>query len=121
MSEQRREHPRYAIELDAVITAGELRISGRTENLSKGGFCMLASEGVPLGTPCEVQLSLVFSENQFSEHLNLAATVVWCTPTAGRQQIGVKFAPLDPQARGYLDLFMQFLAGGEDDEESDDA
>jgi c-di-GMP-binding flagellar brake protein YcgR len=120
MSDQRRQHPRYAIELDAAIVTDERQLSGRTNNLSKGGFCMLADDSLPLGTPCRAKLALVFSENQFSEHLELEATVVWSTPTAGRYQVGVKFAKLDAQSRNYLDLFIQFLEGGEDDTESHD-
>ena len=117
---QRRAHPRYAIELDAAIVTDDRQLNGRTNNLSKGGFCMLTDDSLPLGTPCKAKLALVFSENQFSEHLELTATVVWSTPTAGRYQVGVKFTQLDAQSRNYLDLFIQFLEGGEDDTESDD-
>src|SRR5687767_3115809 len=101
MSDQRRKHPRYAIELDAAIVIDDRKLSGRTNNLSKGGFCMLADDALPLGTPCRAMLALVFSENQFSEHLELEATVVWSTPTAGRYQLGVKFAQVDAQSRNY--------------------
>jgi len=119
MTEQRRAHPRYAIELDATLTTVDRKVSGRTENLSKGGFCMDTEEALPLGTSCEASIALVFSENQFSEHLTIPATVVWCTATRKGHQVGVKFAPLDPQTRGYLDLFIQFLEGGEDEHNDD--
>ena len=39
----------------------------------------------------------MFSETEFSEHLILPATTVWCTPIKGAYQIGVKFAALDAQ------------------------
>lgn len=114
---KRREHPRYAIELDAEIEVAGERVGGRTRDLSRGGFCMLAQAPLPIGAECRVQLSLVFSENQFSEHLVLPATIIWCTPTQGAHQVGIKFGALEPQSRGYLDLFMQFLDAGEDESE----
>ncbi len=114
MSDDNRQHPRYAVELDAeIIGADGDSVVGRTRDLSKGGFCMLSRGSMPIGTACKVKLALVFSENQFSEHLILPSTVVWCTPTQGAQQIGVKFAPLDLQNRGYLDMFMKFIADGD--------
>lgn len=120
MSQEQRQHPRYAIELDAVIETAERKINGRTRDLSKGGFCVLAKEPVALGTPCKVKLALVFSENQFSEQLTLSATVVWCTPFQGVHQIGIKLAPIDPQNRGYLDMFIKFLEGGDEDASDED-
>ena len=44
-------------------------------------------------------------------------TVVWCTATRGLHQIGVKFGAVDPESRRYLELFMQFLDGGDDESE----
>jgi c-di-GMP-binding flagellar brake protein YcgR len=118
MSDQR-QHPRYAIELDAEITVGGVSVTGRTHDISRGGFCMLARQSAPVGASGDVKLALVFSETEFSEHLILAGMTVWCTPMKGVYQIGVKFAPLDPQHRAYLDLFIKFLDGG--DEADDDA
>lgn len=120
MTDQRREHPRYAIELDAEILLGETKVIGRTRDVSRGGFCMLAREPLQLSTVCDVSLSLVFSENQFSEQLHIPATIVWCTPTQGVFQIGFKFAQLTPEYRNYLTLFMQFLEGGEHDGEAEE-
>jgi hypothetical protein len=120
MSENRRQHPRYAIELDAEIHSRELRIVGRTRDVSKGGFCMLTERPLVIGTACEVLLALVFSENQFSEQLRLQATIVWCTPMRGMFQVGLKFAPLDAENRKYLSLFMQFLEDGEHDDDPED-
>lgn len=116
-----RQHPRYAIELDAEIHAGGTSVTGRTHDISRGGFCMMARGSVPVGASCEVKLALVFSETEFSEHLTLAATTVWCTPMKGVYQIGVKFAALDQTNRGYLDLFIKFLDGGEESDDDEDA
>jgi c-di-GMP-binding flagellar brake protein YcgR len=114
-----RQHPRYAIELDVEVIVAGTSAAGRTHDISRGGFCMLAGQSLPVGASGEVKLALVFSETEFSEHLTLPAMTVWCTPMKGAYQIGVKFGQLDPSIRGYLDLFMKFLEGGED--EDDDA
>ena len=115
--DDQRQHPRYAIELDAEIRAGELRVLGRTRDISRGGFCMQAAQPIVAGSGCDVTLALVFSENQFSEQLALNASVAWCTPVKGSFQIGVKFEKLAPQQLGYLDLFIKFLDEGAEEEE----
>lgn len=112
-----RQHPRYAIELDAEIAVGEVVVDGRTHDISRGGFCMLARHPVPVHAACNVKLALVFSENEFSEHLTLPAVTVWCTPVKNAYQVGIKFGQLDAQARAYLDLFIKFLDGGDDGDE----
>jgi c-di-GMP-binding flagellar brake protein YcgR len=119
MTVENRQHPRYAIELDAEITVAGTSVSGRTHDISRGGFCMLAKQSVPVGASGQVKLALVFSETEFSEHLVLPATTVWCTPLKGAYQIGVKFVTLDAQNRAYLDLFMKFLDGGEEADEDE--
>jgi hypothetical protein len=113
MNDQR-QHPRYAIELDAEVLVGGQSVAGRTADISKGGFCMLAKGSVPVGATGEVKLALVFSETEFSEHLTLPAMTVWCTPMKGVYQIGVKFTALDQQSRAYLDLFIKFLDDGDE-------
>jgi hypothetical protein len=114
-----RQHPRYAIELDAEVIVGGVSVAGRTHDISGGGFSMLARSPVPVHAMGQVRLALVFSETEFSEHLTLPAMTVWCTPMKGAYQIGVKFAQLDAQNRGYLDLFIKFLDGGEDGEDDE--
>jgi hypothetical protein len=49
--------------------------------------------------------------------LQLPASTVWCTPLKSGYQIGVKFDQLDPTNRAYLDLFIKFLDGGEDNDD----
>lgn len=116
----KRQHPRYAIELDCEIAVGEVVVAGRTHDISKGGFSMLAKQAVPVHAPGQVKLALVFSETEFSEQLVLPATAMWCTPIKNAYQIGVKFVMLDPQSRAYLDLFIKFLDGGDDDDDDDE-
>jgi hypothetical protein len=122
---QQRAHPRYAIELDVILELDSgVRVQGRTQDISRGGFCLLApptTQQVAPTTGCLVRLALVFSENEFSEQLTLRGNVVWCTPLKDGVQVGVKFETLDEQGRGYLDLFMKFLEEGREDDDSDDS
>lgn len=120
MTEQR-QHPRYAIELDVEVNVAGTRVAGRTHDISRGGLCMLASQSVPVGASGEAKLALVFSENEFSEQMTLAATTVWCTPMKGVYQIGLKFGRLDAQDRAYLDLFIKFLDGGDDEPDDEES
>lgn len=117
MSNEQRQHPRYAIELDVEVTVDDVTVAGRTHDISRGGFCMQAVSPLPAHEPCSVKLALVFSETEFSEHLILPGTTVWCTPFKGSFQIGVRFAQLDAQSRSYLELFTKFLDGGEEDDD----
>ncbi|MDB4965862.1 MAG: type pilus assembly PilZ [Myxococcales bacterium] len=116
MSDQR-QHPRYAIELDVEVIVDGVAVAGRTHDISRGGFCMLGRSPVAVPATGEVRLALVFSETEFSEHLSLPGSTVWCTPMKGQYQIGVKFSNLDAQSRGYLDLFIKFLDGGDEGED----
>ena len=126
MSEQQKQraHPRYAIELDAQLlpVGGGAAVDGRTHDISRGGFslmCPKMPELLPPGTICEVRLSLVFSETEFSEPLVLTGSAMWCTRLKQGTQVGVRFEGLDARMSGFLDLFIGFLEGGE--EEADKA
>jgi hypothetical protein len=115
---QARAHPRFAIELDAeLVLDGGSSVHGRTQDISRGGFCVLtpATSAVAPGTACTVKLALVFSETEFSEQLSLRAVVAWCTPLKAGVQVGVKFDSLDAQSKNYLDLFIRFLEEGPED------
>jgi hypothetical protein len=116
----KRQHIRYAIELDAKIETDAGSAEGRTHDLSKGGLCMMAKSSLPLGSACFVKIALVFSATEFSEQLNLPATIVWCTQVKTEYQIGLKFAQLTPQTRGYLDMFIKFLEGSREELDDDD-
>ena len=118
--EEHRQHPRYAIELDAIALFDGKRLAGRTHDISRGGFCLLLKEKLAVNSVGQVKLALVFSENQFSEQLTLPATIVWCTPFGGGFQVGIKFGAISPDMQGYLSLFMQFLEGGDGDDDDDD-
>jgi hypothetical protein len=112
-----RAHPRYAIELDAVLDIEGLAVAihCRTQDISAGGFCVQApveTPAVAVGKACGVKLALVFSDTEFSEQLSLRGTVAWSTRLKSGVQIGVKFDPLNDQGREYLGMFIKFLEEG---------
>jgi c-di-GMP-binding flagellar brake protein YcgR len=115
-----RQHPRYASELDAQIVIGHETVAGRTCDISMGGLSMLAQQYVPIRTPGSVRLALVFSDNEQSEQLTIPAEVVWCTPYNNAFQIGVKFINTDDHNRHFLELFIRFLDGHDDDVDEHD-
>jgi hypothetical protein len=118
--EEHRQHPRYAIELDAEALFDGRRFAGRSHDISRGGFCLVVPERLPINTNGQVKLALVFSDNQFSEQLTLPATIVWCTPIGGSFQVGIKFGAMPAAIEGYLSLFIQFLEGDDEDDEDED-
>ena len=118
--EDHRQHPRYAVELDAEALFDGRRFAGRTQDISRGGFCLHLPDRLPINSVGQVKLALVFSENQFSEQLTLPATIVWCTPFGGGYQVGFKFTGISAEIQGYLTLFIQFLEGDEDGDEDDE-
>ena len=108
---QRRER-RYAVDVDATLTleSGH-RVRARTRDLSHSGICLIAGESVPSGGPAAVELVLSFGNNSFSEPLNLAARIVWCTQLANSFQLGAMFEELTEQQEQFVDVFLQYLDG----------
>ncbi len=115
-----RQHPRYATDLEAICDHPQGTITGRTKNLSRGGLCMLGSEGLPVGTPVTAQLSLLFDGNQRSESLRVDGRVAWCTALGAQFQLGIQFLATNSEALSFLGLFMQFLEDGQHDTNPDD-
>jgi hypothetical protein len=108
-----REHPRFALEVDASIDVGDRQIPVRTRDLSRGGLCFVATSPVAAGAEVRMTLALVFDEATFSESLAVRARVVWCTPLAeGQYQLGTCFLGLTADNRTYLDLFLRYLKEG---------
>jgi hypothetical protein len=87
-------------------------IVGRTRNVSRGGLCAEVWEDIPAGTSIEIDLQLVFSDEQHSEPLRLAARIAWCTAIDEHFQVGVQFLPLHEETAADLQMFLRFLDGG---------
>ena len=107
-----REHTRYAHE--AAITlhvAGNVH-HGRTTNVSRGGLCADLAETIPMGSEVEVDMQLVFDEDEKSDALRLSAQVVWCTTVDEGYQIGLAFRPLNADKTKLINLFLRYLDDG---------
>lgn len=121
MNETPRAHPRYAVELDAELTIGSERAKGRTQNISKGGFCLESETAVSIGEHGVARLALVFEEGQFSEQLEIACQIMWCTKrSSGGYQVGVRFADIGAEMEQYLSIFIRYLEDGDGDGDGDD-
>jgi c-di-GMP-binding flagellar brake protein YcgR len=111
MTDDRREHPRYDVEIEARVQADGAQFAVRTRDLSRTGMCFSAPTVIAVGTAITVEAALKFSANAFSEALPLAARVVWCTRVRDGYQVGCAFLALNPQIAQYLDLFLKYLKG----------
>lgn len=110
----RRVHERFAVEVEAEVTSEAGSFSALTKDVSRGGACFVVLAPMVVGSDFEISLSLVLSENTFSEPLKLKGRVVWCTRTEEGFQIGAAFGGMDPDTREFLQLFLNFLAKGVD-------
>ncbi len=108
-----REHPRYALEIDAEVRIGEQSIPARTRNVSRGGLAITTDQALPVGVDVTISLALVFDEQAMSEPLPLEGRIVWCSPLAhrygGAYQLGLMFVGLRHEERSYIDMFLRFL------------
>lgn len=95
-----------------TFTVGDLRVTGRTSNVSRGGVCALVDQGIPAGTRVEVEMALIFGDASFSEPIQLGGRVVWSTPLESKHQVGLSFLALRPEQVKYLELFLRFLEEG---------
>ena len=122
----RRIDVRFAVEIESEVTSEAGTVRAITKDVSRGGACFEVTAPMATGSNFDIALSLVLSENSFSEPLKLKGKVVWCTPTPEGYQIGAAFGPLDADTKEFLKIFLSFLAKGvdvgqdEDDLEDED-
>jgi c-di-GMP-binding flagellar brake protein YcgR len=111
MSDERRQHPRYAVEIEARVVADGAELRAQTRDLSRSGMCFVTREPMSVGVPVVIEAALKFSANAFSEALPLSARVMWCTTVHDGYQVGVAFTRMQPQTLEYLELFLKYLKG----------
>lgn len=111
MADERRQHQRFAVEVEARVVADEIEFRARTRDLSRSGMCFVTPEALSLGIPVVIEAALKLSANAMSEALPLSARVMWCTPVPDGFQVGVAFTRLQRQTAEYLDLFLKYLKG----------
>ena len=112
MASEKRRFPRYALDVECELHAGDLTLRSRTRNLSLSGIAIMMAEPLPLGCEVTLQLALGFPDNERSEPIDLPATVMWCTPLAGAFQLGARFHELSPHLSHLVRVFIQFLQAG---------
>lgn len=109
MDRRDREHLRYAHEAELVLHARDEAVVGRTRNVSRGGLCATLTAPFAIGAELELDLHLVFAEDQQSEALRLPARVVWCTSVDDGYQVGLVFLPLAAEVAADLTMFLRYL------------
>jgi hypothetical protein len=107
----KRQHRRFAVDIQASVSLGERQLSARTRDISRAGLCLVSLEAIPRETQIEIELVLTFGDDGMSEPLHVLGVVVWCTSLFGAYQIGVKFVKVDSEQARYLNMFIGFLDG----------
>jgi hypothetical protein len=108
-----REHPRYAHEAAITVHVAGKGHHGRTTNVSRGGLCADLAGALTVGTDVEVDMQLVFEDDEKSDALRITSTVVWCTTVDDGYQIGLAFKPLNAEKTKLINLFLRYLDDGE--------
>jgi len=108
----RRIHERFAVEIEAEVTSEAGTFGAITKDVSRGGACFVVLAPMATGSSFDISLSLVLSENSFSEPLKLRGKVVWCTRTEEGFQIGAAFGAQNADTKEFLQMFLRFLAKG---------
>ena len=111
---EHRAHPRYALEIDCELRTPGGVIPARSRDVSGGGLAFTTKQAVPLGLDAQINMSLVFDEQTFSEPLLVRARIVWCTGLAAdRYQVGATFVGMTNEQRAYLEMFLRYLREGQ--------
>jgi len=111
VSRPERQHPRYAHEAAITFHTLDRAIAGRSRNVSRGGLCADLAEEIRAGTSIEIDLQLVFAEDQHSEPLRLPARIAWCTAIDDHYQVGVQFLAMHDETAADLMMFLRYLDG----------
>lgn len=80
--------------------------------MSRGGLCADLVGTIALGTEVEVDMQLVFDEDEKSDALRITSTVVWCTTLDDGYQVGLAFKPLNAEKTKLINLFLRYLDDG---------
>lgn len=104
-----RQHRRYAHEAAIRISAGAVKTTGRTRNVSHGGLCATVDQAFTVGADVTVDMTLVFDQKTQSDALTLSARVAWCTTVDNKFQVGLSFKALTADRIEMLQLFLKCL------------
>jgi hypothetical protein len=109
VAEDGRQYPRYAHEAAVTLHAAGKELQGRTQNVSRGGLCVDLADPLPFGCELEVDLQLVFENEEQSEPLRIPARVAWCTALDEGHQVGLSFKPMNAELAKFVGMFLRFL------------
>lgn len=104
-----RQHPRFAVQLEARLEASGRSALATTKDVSRGGICLVCPMEVAAGSDIKLALSLKLGATSFSESLELVGRTIWCTPVGQGYQVGAVFTDMSPVKLGYLEMFLRFL------------
>jgi Tfp pilus assembly protein PilZ len=103
-----REHPRISHRVDVTLKTPD-RARAALDNISRGGFGVVADFEVAVGEPLTVFLRV----GKLETPLELPGKVVRTKPMdKGRHQVGVKLDPLPPASQKLLDELLAALVSG---------
>lgn len=109
MSQERRVHERFVIELAAEITAGDNQFTATTKDISTGGCCIVCPYPLQDGATVMCSLYLVIDgiEEAGMSALETQALVRWGADTGElgsdqRYMAGLDFANLSPAQQAWL-------------------
>jgi hypothetical protein len=109
MSQERRLHQRFVVELAVEITAGEHRFTAVTKDISVSGCCVAGPYPLPEESTvlCALYLVLDGIEEADLSALETRATVQWAADTAEtgsdeRHMAGLKFDGLSQAQQDWL-------------------
>jgi hypothetical protein len=110
-TENRRQHPRFAISLSVEIFTGADAVPAIAKNLSQGGLGVSLGSQLPKGQ--QVGLSLFLCEDGIEDErsapANMRGEICWCTPEPGGFAAGIRFLELKPEHLGQIQAFLDRL------------
>ena len=108
---ENREFPRFAMALECRVLLGGIVVPGRSKDISRSGISCVLEQPLELSALVDLEMSLAFGDNAYSEPLKLPAMVVWCTTVADGHQVGAKFVDMTPELKRLLEVFIEYLEG----------
>lgn len=109
MSQERRVHDRFVIELAAEITAGDNQFTATTKDISSGGCCIVSAYPLADGATVMCSLYLVIDgiEEAGMSALETQALVRWSADTGDggseqRHLAGLDFSSLTVEQQAWL-------------------
>ncbi|MGD9014534.1 MAG: PilZ domain-containing protein [Candidatus Omnitrophota bacterium] len=101
----RRQFPRANYPCKVIVLGSSAKevISTHTENIGKGGICVILSKELPKFFPVEIILYLKDGEGP----LECNARIVWCVKTEIDFDTGIEFLDIDDNSRTRIGRIVQ--------------